>query len=261
MTRLHTSIVLLGESEVRLGPAWSRYLRLSVRAFRDRHRIAHRVTVEDERSVVSADAGLELRDGFIGSHLEDLGAASNRVAGANRCLETPIHLKEYGARSREVFGHNRVEDCARYAPLYDNLAKPARLRHALIVMKGIPVSADLGEPFDILRVHRARALRNLPNAGDATRPDLIDVAAHKSPIGLDLPPSDVVLMLSSSLPHLSISTSSLSEPGAPAQPPRCFSRDEAFVCSRSTAVATGATRSRPTPSCAPALSNSLAGAF
>jgi hypothetical protein len=47
-------------------------------------------------------------------------------------------------------------------------------------MKWIPVSADLGEPFDIFRVHRARALRDLPNAWDATRPDLIDVAAHKS---------------------------------------------------------------------------------
>src|SRR5262245_37105756 len=152
--------------------------RLSVRVSRDRHGIAHRVAVEDERSVVSADAGLEPRDGFIGSHLEDLGAASNRVTGPNRCLETPIHLKEYAARSREVFGHNRVEDCTRYAPLYDDLAKPARLRHALIVMKWIPVSADLGEPFNIFRVHRARALRDLPNAWDATRPDLIHVAAH-----------------------------------------------------------------------------------
>src|SRR5215813_10175135 len=155
-------------------------LRLSVRAFRDRQRIAHRVTVEDDRSVVSADAGLALRDGFIGSHLEDLGAASNRVTGPNRCLETPIHLKEYGARTREVFGHDGVKDCTGYAPLYDNLAEPAGLRHAFIVMKGISVSADLGEPFDIFRAHRARALRDLPNAWDATRPHLIHIAARKS---------------------------------------------------------------------------------
>lgn len=53
-------------------------------------------------------------------------------------------------------------------------------RHGLIVMKWIPVSADLGEPFDIFRVHRARALRDLPNAWDASGPDSIDIAAHIS---------------------------------------------------------------------------------
>ena len=68
-------------------------------------------------------------------------------------------------------------------------------------------------------------------------------------------------MLSLSLPHPWISTSSLSEPVAQARLPRCSSRDEACVCSRSIAAATGAIRSRPTPSCAPALSNSPAGAF
>jgi len=90
---------------------------LSLRDSRDRHRVAHRVTFEDERSVVPRDAGLELRDGFVGSYLEHLGASGNRVTGSNRCLETPIHLKEYGARPREIRGDDRVEDRARDATL------------------------------------------------------------------------------------------------------------------------------------------------
>ena len=156
---------------------------LRVRAFRDRHRVAHRIAVDDERAVASDHAGLELRDRFIGSHLEHLGAASNRVAGPNRCLEMPIHLEEHGAGPREVFGHDRVENGARDTTLDDNFAEPARLRRGFIVVKGIPVAADLGEPFDVFRIHRARALGDLPNAWDATRPDLIDRAAHIFPIG------------------------------------------------------------------------------
>src|SRR4029450_9043313 len=171
-----------------------------------------------------------------GSHLEDLGAASNRVTGPNRCLETPIHLKEYRARPREVFGHDCVEDCARYTTLYDNLAEPARLRPGLIVMKWIPVSADLGEPFDIFRVHRARALRDLPNAWDATRPDLIDIAAHISQLDSTCHVRRRANVIPVAAPSVDCRRVIIGARCA-GTATRCSSRDEAFVCSRSTAVA------------------------
>src|SRR5437773_8643744 len=122
MRPCHHAIATCWEAEIRCN--WLRLL-----ASRDRHRIARGVTVEDERPVVSDDAGLELRDGLIGSHLQYFGAASNRVAGPNRRFESPVHLKEYRAWPREVLGHESVEDCARHTTLHDDLAEPARLRH------------------------------------------------------------------------------------------------------------------------------------
>ena len=77
------------------------------RAFRDRHGIAHRVTVEDNvpsslmTLVLSFVMGLSVRT-------SRTSARPVIVSPAERCLETPIHLKEYRARPREVFGHDRV---------------------------------------------------------------------------------------------------------------------------------------------------------
>jgi menaquinone-9 beta-reductase len=87
-------------------------------------------------------------------------------------------LKEYSAWTRKVLGDDSIEDGTRDTTLHDNLAEAAGFRHGLIVVEWIPVSADLGEPLDVSASHRARALRDLANAWNAARPDVIDLATH-----------------------------------------------------------------------------------
>jgi hypothetical protein len=86
--------------------------------------MVHREPHDAQIAVAADDGGAELGDRLVGPGFQDLHAAGDDVAGADGCLEVPVHVQEDGARAGQGLGYHGVEDGAGDPALDDDLAEP-----------------------------------------------------------------------------------------------------------------------------------------
>src|SRR5919201_1284797 len=136
----------------------------------DRHGVADGGAVQGDGAVAADHGGTELGNWLVGPGFDDLHAAGDDIAGTDGCLEVPVHVQEDGARAGQALRHHGVEDGAGDAALQDDLAEPRRLRRRGVVMQGVAVSADLGEPVDVIRADRPGQFGGRADRGRAAGP-------------------------------------------------------------------------------------------
>jgi hypothetical protein len=90
----------------------------------ERHGVADRGARQGNGAVVTDHGRAQLGDRLVGPGFEDLHAAGNDVARADRRREVPVHVHEDGPRAGQGLRYHRVEDGAGYPALNDDLAEP-----------------------------------------------------------------------------------------------------------------------------------------
>src|SRR4029077_5199339 len=114
--------------------------------------------------------GAELGDRFVGPGFQDFHTAGDDVAWAGGGLEVPVHVQENGARAGQGSGGYGVEDGAGDPALDDDLAEARGLRGRGVVVQGVAVPADLGEPLDVVWGDGPGQLGGLADRGWTARP-------------------------------------------------------------------------------------------
>src|SRR6476646_9341991 len=116
-----TWLPTLNSARFRLSAGTGRWL--SGEPGSDRHGVADGGALQGNGAVAADHGGAELGDWFVGPGFDDLYAAGDDIAGADRCLEVPVHVQEDGPRTGKALRHHRVEDRAGNAALDHDLAE------------------------------------------------------------------------------------------------------------------------------------------
>ncbi len=119
--------------------------------------VTDRMAFNRHRAVVACHTDVELRDGLVLADRGDLDRPDDRVAGMDRGEEAQVKLQEHAAGPGQVLGHDRVEDRGRDPALNDDASEAGLGRKLLVVVDRVAIAGQLGEPFDVVAGHHARA--------------------------------------------------------------------------------------------------------